>query len=87
MPFLNQKKGENDHRKDFMINLHERMQGSNLRPPDNQFNLHLIAQLRPAVSITLVQESILIPAGYNNVVSKGILRSVPRLAFFHYSVV
>ena len=24
-PFLNQRKGENDHRKDFMINLNERM--------------------------------------------------------------
>ena len=40
MPFLNQRKGENDHRKYFMINLHERMlptsAGLNPRPPGLQ---------------------------------------------------
>ena len=40
LPFLNQRKGENDSRKYFMINLHERMLptrcGSNPQPPDHQ---------------------------------------------------
>ena len=40
MPFLNQGKGENDRRKHFMINLHERMlrprRGLNPRPPGLQ---------------------------------------------------
>ena len=40
LPFLNQRKGENDRRKYFMINLHERMlrprRGLNPRPPGLQ---------------------------------------------------
>ena len=40
MPFLNQQKGENDHRKYVMINCHERMLptrwGSNPQSPDHQ---------------------------------------------------
>ena len=44
LPFLNLWKGENDHRKYFMINLLERMlpahQGSNPQPPDHQSDVH-----------------------------------------------
>ena len=40
VPFFNQRKGENDHRKYFMINLHERIlrphRGLNPRPPGLQ---------------------------------------------------
>ena len=45
MPFLNKRKGENDCRKYFMINPHQRMlptqQGSNAWPPDHQSDAHL----------------------------------------------
>ena len=34
LPFLNQRKGKNDHRNDFMINLHESYRDSNLWLPD-----------------------------------------------------
>ena len=44
MPFLKQWKEENDLRKYFMINLHEKMlptpRGSNLQSPDHQLNAH-----------------------------------------------
>ena len=44
MPFLNQLKGENDRRKYFTINLHERMlltwRGSNPQSPDYQSETH-----------------------------------------------
>ena len=44
LPFLNQQKRENDHRKYFMINLHKRMfstwQGSNLKAPDQHLYAH-----------------------------------------------
>ena len=50
MPFLNQRKGENDHRKYFMINLHERMlpAWSNLLPPDHQSDVHPTTPPTPA---------------------------------------
>ena len=44
MPFLNQQKGENGHRKYFMIKVHERMlsepAGINLLPSDHQSDVH-----------------------------------------------
>ena len=53
LPFLNQWKGENDHRKHFMINLHGKIllltrQGWNPQPPDDQLDAHPTEQQRPA---------------------------------------
>ena len=49
---LNEWKGENDHRKYFMISLHERMlpsrRGSNPQPPDHQSDEHPTEPPRPA---------------------------------------
>ena len=49
LPFLNERKGENDHRKFFMINLHERIlttqQGYNLKPPSEALRLAMIRKL------------------------------------------
>ena len=38
LPFLNQRTGENDRRKYFVINLHERMLPTNPQPPDHQWD-------------------------------------------------
>ena len=55
LPFLNQRKGKNDHRKYFMIKRHERMMpfcwGSNMWPPDLQSDAHLTEPTRPTWSI------------------------------------
>ena len=52
--FLNQQKGENDCRKCFMINIHERMlqtrQGSNPQPPHHPSDRHPTEPPRPALS-------------------------------------
>ena len=52
LPFLNQGKGENDRRKYFMINHHERMlltqQGSNPQRPNHQSDTHPTKPPRPA---------------------------------------
>ena len=52
LPFLNQRKGENDHRKYFMISLHERMlltqRRSNPQPPDHLSDEHPTEPLRLA---------------------------------------
>ena len=57
LPFLKQWKVENDHRKYFMINLHERMLtdlgGSNLWPSDHQLDVHPTKLPRPA-NLTLL---------------------------------
>ena len=49
---FNQRKGENDHRKYFMISLHERMlstrQGLSPQPPDYRSDEHLTELPRPA---------------------------------------
>ena len=54
LSFLNQRKGESDRRKYFMINLHERMlptrRGSNPQPPDLQSDAHPTEPPRPALS-------------------------------------
>ena len=52
LPVLNQRKGESDRRKYFMINLHERMLlnccGMNPQPSDHQSDEHPTEPLRPA---------------------------------------
>ena len=52
LPFLNQWKEQNDHRKYFMVNLHKRIlpvrRWSNPQPPDHQSDTHPTESPRPA---------------------------------------
>ena len=54
MPFLNQRKEENDRRNYFMINLHKSILlpptgGVSLQPPDQQSNVHQTKPPRQAI--------------------------------------
>ena len=53
MPFLNQRNGEGDRRKYFMINFHEKMlptrRGSNPQPPDHKSDAHPTEPQRLAI--------------------------------------
>ena len=57
LPFLSQRKGENDRRKYFMINLHETMlptrRRSNPQPPDHQSDVDPAEPPRPAPIVKL----------------------------------
>ena len=57
LPFLNQRKWDNDRRKYFMINRHERMlptgRRSNPQPPDYQSDAHSTAPPRPTCKVVL----------------------------------
>ena len=67
LPFSNQRKGANDRRQYFMINLHERMlpdpPGSVPRPPDYQLDAHPTEPPGPALkeSICLIS----VKSGYD----------------------
>ena len=64
-PFLNQQKGENDRRKYFMINLHERMlltlAGLNLWPPGLLPDAHPTEPPRPTVTCVYLTYNISYP--------------------------